>query len=225
MSRMVGPNTTETSYDRTDDWRQQARCRDYDPEMWHPAGASDEYADQIEEAKSICRRCPVQEKCLDAAVIGRESGIWAATTVAERKGMARKATRARSRPPVPNPSGAGPGFIPDIGSSRRLQALARIGWTMPALASVARSNLGYREPASTLEKVLGAARGQRPIHTTLDVKVLTSCLYSVLRVMHSDAEHAASTVAMAENCGWPAPSAWHGLDMDDPAAEPRQRAA
>lgn len=47
-------------------------------------------AQQAEQAKEICHRCPVQEQCLLAALQHRiDEGIWAGMTPAERRTLRR----------------------------------------------------------------------------------------------------------------------------------------
>ena len=41
------------------DWRHDAACRDEDPELFFPIGNTGPALLQIEEAKQVCRRCPV----------------------------------------------------------------------------------------------------------------------------------------------------------------------
>lgn len=56
-------------------WAVAAVCKDaVDPELFFPI-ATDSVA--IEEAKSHCRRCPVQMRCrTDALTRGEEHGVW-----------------------------------------------------------------------------------------------------------------------------------------------------
>lgn len=59
-----------------------------DPELFQPAGYGTEFADQIADAKAICRSCPAKADCRDWAVRKAEPfGIWAATTPEERKAL------------------------------------------------------------------------------------------------------------------------------------------
>ena len=51
------------------DWRHRAACRDEDPELFFPIGNTGPALLQIEEAKAVCRRCPV----IDTACSGRSS--------------------------------------------------------------------------------------------------------------------------------------------------------
>ena len=51
------------------DWVARAACRDHDPDIW--------FASTTEEAKRICRTCPVQRPCLEDAIRrGETSGVW-----------------------------------------------------------------------------------------------------------------------------------------------------
>ena len=40
------------------DWRDEATCRDLDPELFFPVGVTGMAVEQIEAAKSFCRVCP-----------------------------------------------------------------------------------------------------------------------------------------------------------------------
>jgi WhiB family redox-sensing transcriptional regulator len=67
-------------------WRQRAACRGVDPDIFYPS--SDEEA---EEAKAICRVCPVRESCLEYAIINRErDGVWGGATERERRRIIRQ---------------------------------------------------------------------------------------------------------------------------------------
>jgi WhiB family redox-sensing transcriptional regulator len=46
-------------------WRDQARCRGIDPQVFHPAEEDDAGADA---AKAVCEACPVREPCLEFAI-------------------------------------------------------------------------------------------------------------------------------------------------------------
>jgi len=72
------------------DWRNRAACLDKDPELFFPVGNTGPALLQIEEAKSVCRRCPVVDTCLQWAL---ESGQDAATVVAEIDRQAHEARR------------------------------------------------------------------------------------------------------------------------------------
>lgn len=77
-------------------WRAQAACRDADPDLFFPIGSSDPAVTQTEEAKSICRACPVQAACLEWALkSGQDHGIWGGLDEHERA-----ATRRHPEAPV-----------------------------------------------------------------------------------------------------------------------------
>jgi WhiB family redox-sensing transcriptional regulator len=69
-------------------WRQFARCRGIDPEVFYPVSDDEEAA---EEAKAICALCPVREPCLEFALATREkNGIWGGLTERERRRVLRR---------------------------------------------------------------------------------------------------------------------------------------
>lgn len=78
------------------DWRAQAACRDKDPELFFPVGNTGAALKQIEEAKAVCRTCPVTDQCLKWALdTNQDSGIWGGLTEDERRALKRRAMRAR----------------------------------------------------------------------------------------------------------------------------------
>jgi WhiB family redox-sensing transcriptional regulator len=81
---------TESKNPKTLVWRQRAACRGVDPDIFYPV--SDEDA---EDAKAICRLCPVQEKCLEWALANRErEGVWGGATERERRRIIRRRRRS-----------------------------------------------------------------------------------------------------------------------------------
>lgn len=76
------------------DWQRDAACRTADVEVFFrsPGYAAD-------EAKAICRRCPVQSECLEYALEERINfGIWGGATERDRRRIRRErgqSTRAR----------------------------------------------------------------------------------------------------------------------------------
>ncbi|MBB6080997.1 WhiB family transcriptional regulator [Streptomyces paradoxus] len=79
------------------DWRHNAVCREEDPELFFPIGNTGPALLQIEEAKAVCRRCPVMERCLHWAMeSGQEQGVWGGTDEDERRRMRRRAARKRA---------------------------------------------------------------------------------------------------------------------------------
>lgn len=80
------------------DWRHNAACRDVDPELFFPIGNTGPALLQIEEAKSVCRRCPVREPCLHWAIeSGQDAGVWGGTSEDERRALKRRMLRTRAR--------------------------------------------------------------------------------------------------------------------------------
>jgi len=67
------------------DWRNYAACHDVDPELFFPLGTSGASLLQIEEAKQICRTCPVCGPCLRWALDSGDAGVWGGTTEDERR--------------------------------------------------------------------------------------------------------------------------------------------
>lgn len=89
----------------TTDWRTRAACLDEDPELFFPLG--EEHTSgmaptapvqaQQDEAKAVCRRCPVVAECLAWAIeSGQDFGVWGATSPEERREFKRR-TPARFR--------------------------------------------------------------------------------------------------------------------------------
>ncbi len=80
------------------DWRDSAACLKEDPDLFFPTGTAGAATREIELAKTICRRCPVQQPCLQWAIgTGQLAGIWGGLTEAERRNWTRRqAAAARS---------------------------------------------------------------------------------------------------------------------------------
>jgi WhiB family redox-sensing transcriptional regulator len=79
------------------DWRDNAACRDTDPELFFPIGTTGPAVEQIESAKIVCFQCDAQPACLDFALAtNQESGIWGGTSEEERRKL-RKAWLAKQR--------------------------------------------------------------------------------------------------------------------------------
>jgi WhiB family redox-sensing transcriptional regulator len=79
-------------------WTDAAACRGEDVDLFFPAGHRGEFAAQVEEAKEICRACPVREACLlDAINKPEKYGIWGGLDELER-GQLRRNDRRRRHP-------------------------------------------------------------------------------------------------------------------------------
>lgn len=75
----------------TNDWRAAVICRTEDPELFFPIGDTGQSAVQIEEAKAVCRRCPVMEACgLWALTTGEDVGVWGGLSKLERRAVHRR---------------------------------------------------------------------------------------------------------------------------------------
>ncbi|MFI7497944.1 WhiB family transcriptional regulator [Streptomyces sp. NPDC049687] len=75
-----------------DNWRQHAACRHEDPDLFFPIGTSGPALLQAEQAKAVCRRCPVREPCLEWAMETDQTlGVWGGTSEAERRAIKRRA--------------------------------------------------------------------------------------------------------------------------------------
>jgi WhiB family redox-sensing transcriptional regulator len=73
------------------DWREEAACRDADPDLFFPEGTGKYALRQADQAKQVCRSCPVAEPCLSFAMrLGLPSGIWGGASEAERRDLHRR---------------------------------------------------------------------------------------------------------------------------------------
>ncbi|MFE9058064.1 WhiB family transcriptional regulator [Streptomyces mutabilis] len=81
-----------------DNWREHAECRTEDPDLFFPLGTTGPAALQTEQAKAVCRRCPVREQCLRWALdTGQSIGVWGGTSEMERRALKRReAVRRKS---------------------------------------------------------------------------------------------------------------------------------
>lgn len=92
-SRSMPRFTDRRDSAQVEDWRDEALCRDYSPELWFPVGHSGPALAQAEQAKAICHRCPVRAECLDWALGVGADGIWGATDEDERRALKRTGAR------------------------------------------------------------------------------------------------------------------------------------
>jgi WhiB family transcriptional regulator, redox-sensing transcriptional regulator len=77
-------------------WQHNAACLTEDPELFFPIGSTGPAVWQAEEAKTVCRRCPVMTQCLTWALdTGIEHGVWGGQTEEERRALRRRRARAR----------------------------------------------------------------------------------------------------------------------------------
>jgi WhiB family redox-sensing transcriptional regulator len=74
-------------------WQTQARCREYDPELFFSAGSRSE-----RRAKAICGLCPVADQCLSFAIeSGVEFGVWGGLSGRERRSLRRRTRKLPAR--------------------------------------------------------------------------------------------------------------------------------
>ncbi|MFD0033032.1 WhiB family transcriptional regulator [Streptomyces sp. NPDC127172] len=78
--------------------RPRPACADEDPELFFPGEKSAADVLQKEEAKAVCRRCPLIESCLQGALERNEAaGVWGGTDEGDRRRLKRRAARAQAR--------------------------------------------------------------------------------------------------------------------------------
>lgn len=83
---------------RDDSWYRLAACRGMATSLFFPEAVLPETGRPdpavVAEAKAVCARCPVRERCL-AVGVREEQGIWGGLTVGERR-AARRAHRGEA---------------------------------------------------------------------------------------------------------------------------------
>jgi WhiB family redox-sensing transcriptional regulator len=79
------------------DWRHRSACASEDPELFFPIGESGPALPQIQEAKAVCRRCPVLQSCLEwALTTNQPHGVWGGLSESEREQLLRRAPHYRA---------------------------------------------------------------------------------------------------------------------------------
>jgi len=74
------------------DWRDNAACRDADPDLFFPIGTTAPALRQVWEAIRICQACPILVRCLAWALEhGVTDGVWGGTTAEQRRAIRRLA--------------------------------------------------------------------------------------------------------------------------------------
>ncbi len=76
------------------DWRARARCRNEDPELFHPVGTTGPALLQIAQAKSVCQRCPVRDACLAFALDALPHGVAGGMSEQERDAVRRSGRKS-----------------------------------------------------------------------------------------------------------------------------------
>ena len=67
-------------------WMVDAACTSVDPELFFPTRG-----ESVDEAKAVCRGCPVRGECLEYALgRGEKYGLWGGASERERRRMRRQ---------------------------------------------------------------------------------------------------------------------------------------
>lgn len=99
---MRRPTTNAVTAVEIVDWRFSGKCRDEDPELFFPAGASAQAAEQTAQAKQVCARCPVIDQCLRWAMDTRQDiGVLGGLSENERRKMHRRKSRLYGQAQLP----------------------------------------------------------------------------------------------------------------------------
>jgi WhiB family redox-sensing transcriptional regulator len=109
------------------DWRDNAACRDADPELFFPIGTAGPALRQIQEAIRICQACPTRTECLSWALEhGITDGVWGGTTIEQRRAIQRPPARPAAAGARRNPGTDG-GFARDFATAdgERVRVAAR----------------------------------------------------------------------------------------------------
>jgi hypothetical protein len=78
------------------DWRADAACARVDPELFHPTGQPGTVLRKVEQAKAVCRGCPVRRACLRWALDTKEdSGVLGGLSEEERMELHGRRPRRR----------------------------------------------------------------------------------------------------------------------------------
>ena len=78
-------------------WRSQAACASHDPELFFPVGSTGPALRQLEQARQVCRSCPVRLPCLEWAIDeSANEGIWGGLSEIERQSLRRRRRSGRS---------------------------------------------------------------------------------------------------------------------------------
>src|SRR5262245_41349123 len=84
------------------DWRDQAACRDADPELFFPDDKIGSARAQVKTARLVCRGCLVSATCLSWALAsGQEAGIWGGLTEDQRRRLHRRGRPGGTTPFLP----------------------------------------------------------------------------------------------------------------------------
>jgi WhiB family redox-sensing transcriptional regulator len=83
-------------------WRAMGACLSADPDLFFPISSTGPALRQIEQAKAVCARCAVRQRCLEFALAHDQVyGIWGGTTPEDRQRSRRRLRRRRAAAAAP----------------------------------------------------------------------------------------------------------------------------
>lgn len=100
------------------DWRDEAACREADPELFFPVGTTGSALGQIVRAKAVCAGCGVRGECLAFAMKALSEGVAGGMTADER----RQLRPVRASRPVRGVNGA---VVGALAGGERVQGATR----------------------------------------------------------------------------------------------------
>ena len=76
-------------------WRNGSACMEENPELFFPIGHAHHARQQVQEAKFVCGRCEVVQRCLKWAMDSdQDTGVWGGLSEDERHTLKRRNARA-----------------------------------------------------------------------------------------------------------------------------------
>lgn len=169
-------------------WQDRAACNGMNVNDFFNAGPVPH------DVRRVCYRCPVRVECGD---FGRTQpfGIW---------GGKQNGTSAPGRFVT---------TLPAHGARRRLQALARDGYTPRHIAEMVSGLIG-RQDHLGVERIRSGLRQRvtQELHDAIDD------VWQRLAGVTCTRSFAGRVAELAASKGWPDRAAWHGIDIDDPKA-------
>jgi WhiB family redox-sensing transcriptional regulator len=81
-------------------WLAQAACQEHDPDLFFPISAIGPGRAQTEQAKQVCRSCPVRNPCRDWAMSRAiPYGVWGGLSEHDRATLIRRSAPAQPQGP------------------------------------------------------------------------------------------------------------------------------
>jgi hypothetical protein len=109
-------------------------------------------------------------------------------------------------------------WVPSVGSTRRIRALATLGWTPKEISVDIRRYTGLRVQPHVIDTIRdGSSVNQIEMPVAEGIKRA----FTHLKTSTNHGGASTSTAAMAKTEGWPGPYRWKGVDIDDPESEAR----